>query len=100
VSKNSYVSRSGTEKYYISILSEDGKEPPEKQNFDETTTIGIDVGIKDFVVLSNEEKIENPKYLKNSLQRLKCLQKRLSKKQKGSNNRTKARLLLSKIHEK
>jgi putative transposase len=59
--KTATVSRSCTGKYYISILAEDGKEPPEKQSFDETTTLGIDVGIKDFAVLSNEEKIENPK---------------------------------------
>jgi putative transposase len=57
------------------------------------------VGIEDFAVISTGEKIENPKYLKNSLQRLKCLQKRVSSKMKGSNNRNKARLNLSKIHE-
>ena len=42
--------------------------------------MGIDVGIKDFAVLSTGEKIENLNYLKNSLQRLKVLQKRVSKK--------------------
>ena len=94
------VSRSCTGKYYISILVEDGKEIPSKSNYDELNTIGVDVGIKDFAVLSNGEKIENPKYLKDSLKRLKCLQKRVSKKQRGSNRRNKARLLLSKIHVK
>jgi transposase len=63
---------------------EDGKEAPTKQVFSESTTIGIDVGIKDFAVLSNGEKVENPKYLMNSLQRLKVLQKRVSRKVKGS----------------
>lgn len=94
------VSRSCTGKYYISILVEDGKELPNKQKYSESTTVGIDVGIKDFAVLSTGEKIENPKYLKNSLQRLKCLQKRVSRKQVGSKRRDKARKLLSKIHEK
>ncbi len=70
------VSRSCTGKYYISILVEDGKELPTKQKYSESTTVGIDVGIKDFAVLSTGEKIENPKYLKNSLKRLKCLQKK------------------------
>ena len=60
-----------------------------KQVFSESTTIGIDVGIKDFAVLSNGEKIENPKYLKTSLKRLKVLQKRVSNKVKGSKNRGK-----------
>jgi putative transposase len=94
------VSRSCLGKYYISILVEDGKELPITQKYSDSTTVGIDVGIKDFAVVSTGKKIENPKYLKNSLKRLKCLQKRVSKKQKGSNRRNKARILLSKIHEK
>ena len=94
------VSRSCIGKYYISILVEDGKELPAKQKYSESTTVGVDVGIKDFAVLSTGEKIENPKYLRNSLKRLKCLQKRVSRKQKRSNRRNKAILLLSKIHEK
>ena len=81
------------------ILVDNEIELPTKQVFPESTTIGVDVGIKDFAVISNGEKIENPKYLKNSLKRMKCLQKRVSKKVKGSNNRNKARHHLSKIHE-
>ncbi|AKB78958.1 Mobile element protein [Methanosarcina horonobensis HB-1 = JCM 15518] len=73
---------------------------PTKQKYSESTTVGIDVGIKDFAVLSTGEKIENPKYLKNSLKRLKYLQKRVSRKVKGSKRREKTRQLLSKIHEK
>ena len=65
----------------------DGKELPVKQVFSESTTIGVDVGIKDFVVMSTGDKVENPKYLKNSLKRLKVLQKRVSQKQNGSKNR-------------
>jgi len=98
--KTATISKTCTGKYYISILVEDGKELPAKQDFSESTTIGIDVGIKDFAVLSTGEKVENPKYLKNSLNRLKVLQKRVSRKVKGSKNRDKARLLLSKLHEK
>jgi len=97
--KTATVSRSSTGKYYISILVDNEIELPTKQVFSESTTIGVDVGIKDFAVISNGEKIENPKYLKNSLKRMKCLQKRVSKKVKGSNNRNKARQHLSKIHE-
>jgi len=97
--KTATISRSSTGKYYISILVDDGNELPDKQEISESSTIGIDVGIKDFAVLSNGEKVENPKYLQNSLKRMKCLQKRVSKKVKGSNNRNKARHHLSKIHE-
>ena len=53
-----------------------------KQKYSESTTVGIDVGIKDFAVLSTGEKIENPKYLKNSLKRLKCPSKKSIKKTK------------------
>jgi putative transposase len=97
--KTATISRSSTGKYYISILVDNEIELPTKQVFSESTTIGIDVGIKDFAVISNGEKVENPKYLKNSLKRMKCLQKRVSKKVKGSKNRDKARQHLSKIHE-
>ena len=79
---------------------EDGKEISAKQGFTESTTIGIDIGIKDFAVLSTGEKVENPKYLKNSLKRLTVLQKRVSSKQKGSKNRAKAKQRLAVLHDK
>ena len=63
------------------------------RKYSESSVIGIDVGIKIFAILSNGEKVENPKYLKNSLKRMKYLQKRVSKKVKGSNNCDKARQL-------
>jgi putative transposase len=98
--KTATVSRSTTGKYYISILVDDGKDLPDKQHFDDNNTVGVDVGIKDFAILSNGEKIENPKYLKNSLQRLKALSRKFSKKVKGSNNWKKAKMKLSLLHEK
>ena len=64
-------------KYYISILGEDGKEVPVKQAFSESTTIGVDFRITDFAVMLTGEMVENPKYLKNSLKKLKVLQKKL-----------------------
>jgi len=70
------VSKTRTGKYFISILVENNEELPVKQTFSESTTIGIDVGIKDFAVHSTGEKIENPKYLKSSLKRLKALQQK------------------------
>jgi len=97
--KTATISRSSTGKFYISILVDNGKEIPQKQEMSESSTVGIDVGIKDFAILSKGEKVENPKYLKNSLKRMKCLQKRVSRKVKGSKNRNKARHKLSKIHE-
>jgi putative transposase len=98
--KTATISRSCTGEYFISILVENNAKLPAKQLFTEDTTVGIDVGIKDFAVLSTGEKVENPKYLKSSLQRLKVLQKRVSRKQKGSKNRVKAKQRLAVLHEK
>lgn len=100
IPKTATISRTTTGKYYISILVEDGTELPTKQPFNDETTVGVDVGIKDFAVLSNGEKIDNPKYLKNSLVKLKVLSRRLSRKVKGSNNSKKAKMRLARLHEK
>jgi putative transposase len=97
--KTATISRTPTGKYYISIIVENELEYPEKQNFSHATMIGVDVGSITFATLSNGEKIEHPKFLKSSLKRLKCLQKRVSSKIIGSNNRRKAVKHLSKIHE-
>ena len=83
------VSRTPTGKYYISILTDDGEELPEPEPFSHATMIGVDVGLKTFAALSTGEKIDNPKFLKASLQRLKCLQRRVSRKVIGSKNRRK-----------
>lgn len=49
-----------------------------------STSVGIDVGLKDFAVLSNGQVFQNPKYLEKFSKRLACLQRRLSrKKRKG-----------------
>ena len=63
-------------------------------------SIGLDVGVKEFAVLSNGDKIPNPKHLQKSERKLKTLQRSLSRKKKGSKNRAKARLKLARQHEK
>ena len=93
------VSRTPTRKYYISILTEDNINCPPTEPYTHKTIDGVDVGIKTFAALSTGEKIDNPKFLKASLQRLKCLQRRVSRKIKGSKNRRKAVKKLAKIHE-
>ena len=63
-------------------------------------SIGIDLGITDLLVLSNGMKIQAPKPLKTQLAKLRRLNKSLSRKQKGSNNREKAKTKLSRLHAK
>ncbi len=63
-------------------------------------TIGIDVGIKAFYSDSNGNTVDNPKYLELSARKLVREQRRLSRKQKGSNNRNKQRIQVARIHER
>ena len=94
--KSCTVSKTPTNKYYISILvDEDIKQLPKSNN-----KVGIDLGIKDFAITSDGEVFENPKWLRKSEKRLKKLQRDLSRKKKGSKNRNKARLKVAKLHEK
>jgi len=65
-----------------------------------TEKIGIDVGLENFATLSNGEVITNPRHLIQSEARIKLLQRRLSRKKKGSANRRKARFRLAKQHLK
>ncbi len=62
--------------------------------------VGIDVGLENFATLSNGESISNPRFLVKSEKRLKLLQRRLSRKKKGSKNRRKARFKLARQHIK
>lgn len=62
--------------------------------------IGIDVGIKDFYSDSNGNVVSNPKYLEKSMRKLIREQRKLSRKQKGSNNRNKQRVKVALVHEK
>jgi len=61
--------------------------------------IGVDLGVTSLVALSTGEKIANPKGFNAKRRKLKKAQKVLSRKQKGSNNRYKARLKVAKVHQ-
>ena len=73
---------------------------PTKRPIDENKAVGIDLGIKTFATLSDGQEIQNPRNLKNAIKKLKRLQRKLSKKKKGSNNREKARKKLAIQYEK
>lgn len=98
--KQATVSFTPTGKYFVSILCDTNTEIPTKAPITESTTVGVDLGIKDFLVTSEGEVIENPKFLRNSIERLKVLQRRASKKQKGSSNGKKANKRVALLHEK
>lgn len=94
------VTKNSSNKYFVSINIKNDELYPTKCIIDHSTSVGIDVGIKDFAVLSTGEKVKNPKYLESGEKRLKVLQRRLSKKMKGSNRRKIARLKVAKYHYK
>jgi putative transposase len=83
--------------YWLSILVDGDLNRVPKQTKE---CVGIDLGIKDFVVTSDGEVFENLHFKKNENQRIIRLQKQLSRKQKGSNNRDKARIKLAKAYKK
>lgn len=93
--KSATISVTPTGKYFVSILCDTNTETPTKAPITESTTIGVDLGIKDFAITSDGEVFENPKFLRKAQSKLKYLQRKYSK-HKGK--RTKQRLAL--LHEK
>lgn len=89
------IVKTKTNKYFVNITVElDIKELP-KLN----TDLGIDLGIKNFVITSNGEVFDNKHFLKKVESKLKFLQRQASKKVKGSNNRKKANLKVAELFE-
>lgn len=96
--KSATLTKTKSGKYYLSILIDGSltKELSQPTN----QFIGIDLGIKDFVITSNGETYDNIKIKRNNEKKLTKLHKELSRKQKGSNNRNKAKIKLAKAYEK
>lgn len=93
---NATISQEPSGKYYVSLCCTDVDiKPLEKTN----NSIGIDLGIKEFCITSDGVMVENPKYLKKSLDKLAKLQKELSRKSKGSSNRNRARIKVARLQE-
>lgn len=94
---NATVSQSKSGKYFVSICCTDVD--IERKEFT-NKNIGIDVGIKHFATLSDKTKIENPRCLNKSLEKIKRLHKELSRKTKGGSNWNKTRVKLARAYEK
>lgn len=100
VIKKATVSRNASGIYFVSILVDNHREIPKKKVINIETSIGIDVGIKTFLVMSNGIEIANPKFYEKDQRKLAYLQRQLSRKKKGSNNRAKAKHRVAKCHYK
>ena len=92
--KSATISVTPTGKYFVSILCDTKEELPTKAPIKESTTIGVDLGIKDFCITSEGEVFENPKYLRKAQSKLKYVQRKYSK-YKGKRTKKK----LAKLHE-
>ncbi len=92
---NITISKSYSGKYFASISAEVYTPCFERTN----QNCGIDLGLKDFAIFSNGEKINNPRILKHLEVKYRKLAKSLSRKVKGSANYRKAKLRLSRFHE-
>lgn len=92
--KSATISVTPTGKYFVSILCDTKKDMPIKALIEENTTIGMDLGIKDFAITSEGEVFENPKFLRKAQSKLKYVQRKYSK-YKGKRTKKK----LAKLHE-
>ena len=79
--------------FCVSVVRDESIEPS-------GTAIGLDVGLNDFYTDSNNQTVDNPRFLRKGAKRLRRAQKRVSRRCKGSNNRIKARVILGKRHLK
>ena len=88
--------------YYVTLSLEDKSVPAFSSDLEPTSenTLGIDMGLKDFLVTSEGESVPMPQYYRKSQKRLKTLQKRLSRKKKGSKRWLKAVKAVAKQHKK
>ncbi len=63
-----------------------------------TRAVGLDVGLSSFLTTSNGEKVENPRFFRESAQKLAERQRALARKRRGSNSRKRAKVQVSRIH--
>ena len=97
--KSCTISKTPTEKYYISILIE--REDPEiHYSLNTNISLGLDFDMKNLYTDSNGIRAEYPRYYRKMQDKLAREQRKMSHCQKGSNNRNKQRLCVAKLHEK
>ncbi|MGB3655110.1 MAG: transposase [Rivularia sp. (in: cyanobacteria)] len=86
--------------YYVTLNLDNKEVPTIKPDFNANNIVGIDVGLIDFYVASDNTRIAAPKYLRKSERKLKSAQRKVSRRKKGSNRRKKAIKILGVRHKK
>lgn len=87
-------------KYFVSILVDEQKESVKPAPVIADQTLGIDLGLTHFLIDSDGLKVDNPRFLKSSLEQLAKAQKIFARKKKGSINRQKQKLKVARVHER
>ena len=99
VIRQATISRTPTNKYFVSILCETCEAIKPKVAIKESTTIGIDLGIKTYLVSSDGKEFDNPKFLRKAQSKLKYVQRKYSK-HKGKRTKHKLSILHEKVANK
>ena len=95
--KSCTISKTPTNEYFVSILVDTSND----FKFEKTNkTIGIDLGLKDFLITSEGYKYKNNRYTKTYAKKLKIQQQHLSRKEKGSKKYEEQRLKVARLHKK
>ncbi len=95
--RSATFSKAPSGKMYVSILCELPSETPLEKT---GKKIGVDLGLKDFLITSDGKRFANPRFLKSFLKSLKRQQKHFSRKEKDSNRKDKQRLKVARLHAK
>jgi putative transposase len=90
------IKRERSGKWYAIFQVEDGLKPLPKTG----RMVGMDMGIKNFLTDTEGRQVENPRFYERALERIRKLYRQLSRKQKGSKNRKKARIMLARAYER
>ena len=96
--RSATISKKPSGRYYVSILTEQMVTIPDSSNT--AKVVGIDLGLKDFVITSDGIKYQNFKFQRKLQVKLAKLQKHFAKKQRMSNRRSRLKLQIAKLHEK
>ena len=97
--RSATLSKTKSGKFFLSILVE--MNDTELKRFERTNKqVGIDLGVKDFVITSDGEVFENKHFFKKKEKQVRRLQRQISRKVKGSNNRKKAQIRIARLYER
>ena len=97
--RSATLSKTKSGNFFLSILVE--MDDTELKKFEHTNKqVGIDLGVKDFVITSDGEVFENKHFFKKKEKQVRRLQRQISRKVKGSNNRKKTKIRIARLFER